>query len=314
MAVLLGMFFLPQAHARQDLPACPVTELGETAQDCPWAAVARKLLEESQAGRPLEPTLEALLPVLSRQIREAATQPEILELWGRSINFDESAKGLIVEPAILDNLLAWAKAPARQDRFVHAGIEHTFGYLFSLLRTSYGYKRARWVTGEIDRGLALGSAVIHPAPAGGTLFWNVTTLLTRIALRDSAPAQRSIDAIRKKVSHELLKWRPAGLEVIRLVETLQAPRPIEIRTDFVKFPHPTGTPNTHLLIYSIRDGAQAEPRLISAFPVEPSFVERATDPGTLGDQKPVQTRYNAWIDGVTGKTWTGNRRLERSAP
>src|SRR5205823_4357190 len=105
-------------------------------------------------------------------------------LWGTSINYDELAKAIIVHPAILraldksfvshapmevQNIDAQAPESVATARLLgvapthdpaghplaHAGMEHTYGYLFSVLKTSFGYKRARWVSGESERGFGL---------------------------------------------------------------------------------------------------------------------------------------------------------------
>jgi hypothetical protein len=68
------------------------------------------------------------------------------------------------------------------------------------------------------------------------------------------------------------------------------------------------------LVYSIADHRQPHPKglppaqLITAFPVETSFVESALAADSLGENKPIITRYNAYVDGITGTAWTGLRR------
>ena len=61
----------------------------------------------------------------------------LLALWGRSVNADENTGETIVHPAILAAIGALAGVPMR-GRFVQAGLQHTYGYLFSLIDTPYG--------------------------------------------------------------------------------------------------------------------------------------------------------------------------------
>ena len=303
-------FFLAAPEARATV-ATAARATDETELDRPWAPAARALIAEAQAGRPVGPALAQQLPRLHAQLGQVAGRPELLELWGQSLNYDEGARAEIVDPAILDALLELAHGPARQERVVHAGLEHTFGYLFSLLDTSFGFKRARWVSGEIDRGLGLGgTGIVNPEPRFGNLFWNVTYLLSKLSLGDSPRAQRAVDSLHSELSPELLVFSPNRAERIRLVERIQTPRFVEIRTDLVRFQNSAGTTNTNLLIYSIRDGARSDAKLITAFPVVDSFVEQLTRANDLGTNRPIKTRYNAWLPGVSGSTWTGQRSLE----
>ena len=74
----------------------------------------------------------------------------------------------------------------------------------------------------------------------------------------------------------------------------------------------TAAGNSHLLIYSVYDSAQKKASLITAFPVAEAFVRTVLDPGGLGRGKPVQTRYNAWVDGLGGgKIVQGSREVIR---
>ncbi len=308
-------FSTPSTHAiaiaTPTTAAIAARATDETELDRPWAPAARALIAEAQAGRPVGPALAQQLPRLHAQLGQVAGRPELLELWGQSLNYDEGARAEIVDPAILDALLELAHGPARQERVVHAGIEHTFGYLVSLLDTAYGFKRARWVSGEIDRGLNLGgTGIVNPEPRFGNLFWNVTYLLTKLSLGDSPRAQRLVDSLHPELSPELLLFRPNRAERIRLTERIQTPRFIEIRTDLVRFQNSAGSANTNLLIYSIRDGARTDAKLITAFPVLDSFVEQLTRANDLGTNRPIKTRYNAWVPGVSGSTWTGQRSIE----
>lgn len=342
----------------QSKNACPDASIGETAQDCPWAGVARSLIRAPKAD--IGSLLEQLLPDLDAQLRSDAKRGAWKKLWGKSINFDELAQGVIVHPAILQTLSdklripmgplhlthqAGGNAPGLRDprppggeagapgdalreaarsmptdesghQLVHAGLEHTYGYLFSVLRTSFGYKRARWVEGEIARGFGLAEGLLSPRPSEGTLFANVTYFAGRIAFRDEpskiALLKRSAAGLPKA-----LRDFPFGrLKPVRLDESVSAKdgtgdvRTVSLRTDLVPF-LASAAPgkSSHLLIYSIKDPSRGGSALITAFPVAASFVEMVLKPEDLGDGRPVKSRYNAYVEGVSGKTLTGARKV-----
>lgn len=296
---------------------CPAEGSGETAEDCPWGGIARALLAEEAQGRPVLPKLKELAPGLSTQISKDAERKVFKLLWGKSINFDEMAKDVIVHPSILSSIGELFGEPAK-GRVVHAGMEHTYGYLFSILKTSFGYKRARWVKPTIEEGLALPDGVIDPANSdlqNSTFFGNVTYLLANIAFRDDGALLR---AVRKSgadlVPRSLANYPYSKLSIVRLEEALEAPKPssrtVVLRTDFVAFkPVPAGQRNSHLLVYSVLDPLNNGARLITAFPVEKSFVDRALKQENLGRNQPIITRYNAHVDGVTGQEHKGTRQI-----
>jgi hypothetical protein len=279
---------------------CPRASLGEAAEDCPWAELARELGAEIEAGRAVGTLFEQKIPELLRQIREDSKIPEVFGLWGTSINYDEYAKGEIVRPELMDFVLKAAGVGPRQGRNVHAGLEHTYGYLFSLLRTSYGYKRARWVKDDIERGFGLSRGALGPQPSAGTLLQNLTVLSGRIALESDRAASKLLTKLEKQVHPDIrafvshsLSSRPRR----RLEETVKVgARELLLRTDFVSFQE-AGS-NAALLVYSVHEKGRGV--LITAFPVAQSFMENAFKPEGLGEGKPVVTRYNAFVDGLTG--------------
>ena len=98
-----------------------------------------------------------------------------------------------------------------------------------------------------------------------------------------------------------------ALHTRRLSETVSvAGREVELRTDFVDFPHPTAAAATWL-IYSIRDGGHG--RLITAFPITAAARDNY-ESVPVGDAIPITTQYNAWIDGLTGTKLPGRRTLK----
>lgn len=299
MVRILASALLLGALARAE-PPCP--EEGETPEDCPWAAVAR-------TRGPASTRLKTLAPGIVRQLQADSKRKAWLFLWGESVNFDENAQGVIVAPDLLAAMAERLGVPYadRPDRRVHAGLEHTYGYLFSDLKTPYGFKRARWVRGELEKGLGLPRGLLGPEPKEGTLLSNATYLLGRVAFRGDRKELGLLEKHRGGAAPALRALDLDKLGVRRLEEeVLLGKRRVILRTDLAAFPS-TGTANSHLLVYSVREGMRA--RLITAFPVAGTFVEKLLAPGELGDGKPVAARYNAYVAGLTGKPRPGKRRL-----
>jgi hypothetical protein len=324
-------------------PPCPDTSIGESAQDCPWAGVARELIAEGKQGQAVGPRLAKLLPKLDKDLQEDAQRVAWKKLWGQSINFDEMVKDEIVNPKIIkaladrmkiaqpfeiihvreepprDGALAELEAPALRasddagHSLVHAGLEHTYGYLFSILKTSFGFKRARWVSGEIENGFGLPVGVLGPKPSQGTLFSNVTFFAGNIAFRKEPGKIKVLKEGASKLPKTLREFNFASLKVQRLDETVTAKdaagkmRTVTLHTDFVSFPQ---TPGHELLIYSVTDPSREGSVLITAFPVDQKFVEMVLAPQELGSAKTVKTRYNAFVQGVSGKTLQGTRKID----
>jgi hypothetical protein len=191
-------------------------------------------------------------------------------------------------------------------------MEHTYGYLFSLLGTKFGFKRARWVKDDIESGLGLPRGLIGPDPAEGTLLRNVTCLAGGIALKDDAAAPPPLAGAGCPAI--LRKYAAARIPRLRLVETVALPGrgTVALRTDFVPFIKVSAAGNSHLLVYSVSDPAADTASLITAFPVSEAFVRNVLDPEKLGINKPVQTRYNAWVEGLSGgKSFKGSREVLR---
>lgn len=302
LVLVLILSLLSTAHA-DETPAsiCPMTDKAETILDCPWAAIARDLAlaTDSRAA------LSRLAPDFAKRLRrEGRIAGDVKKLWGRSINFDENVKGTIIPEPIIDAVLSIAGVPPRDARIVHAGFEHTYGYLLSNLRTPYGYKRLRWVRPDIEIGFGLEPGVISPTPNSGGFFMNVSYFAGRIAFRGDSKTDleaRRILRNAKGVARSLRRIDYSYLHGRRLTETvaLSKTRIIELRTDFVPFVQLPAGGNSELLVYSIRDSAEAVPQLITAFPVAPGFSDGAFNPKNLGEGKPIITRYNAFVADLT---------------
>lgn len=276
---------------------CP--QASEKAEDCPWAGAAR-LLDAKAAGKEeLSPVFAAHAPGILKQLDADRANTAALSLWGESINFDEMANGIIVHNEVLGFLSTRLGVAQPRGKIVHAGMEHTYGYLFSLLPTKFGFKRARWVRPDIEDGLGLPRGSAGPAPAEGTLLSNVTCLAGGIALKDDQAASALLERAKPFCAAALRNYSPARR--LRLTEEVALPggRKVALRTDFVPFLKKSGG-NSHLLVYSVYDSAAKRAFLVTAFPVNEEFVERTVAPSGLGEGKAVQTRYNAHVEGFTG--------------
>lgn len=302
------------------MAACPDTKWGETFQDCPWAGVARTLIAEAQAGHNIVPLMKPLLP--------APHELTLQEFWGDSINYDELARSVVVAPAIVGGLeeIFGVKGTPRQsflmpgtaDKWiVHAGVEHTYGYLFSLIKTPYGFKRARWVEGEVAKGFRLPEGILGPKPDTGNLFNNVTYFAGNTAFRDDSDGSKKslAELVKHKayISKTLLNFDFTQLKVTRLVEKVSVTsskgvtRDVILRTDLVAFVVPQK--DSHFLVYSVCDPATSQPKLITAFPVAADFVHRTLNPKDLGSNLSITTRYNAYVDGLSGSVKKGTRSV-----
>ena len=285
---------------------------GETAQDEPWAELARGWIA-SCAGKPcpLSHTVQVAVPDLWDDISQDGQAGDVAELWGKSVNFDDEVHGIIVDPSILGALadafgapvFAHLGATVGGHPVVHAGLTHTYGYLFSILSTPYGFKRSRWVSGEIERGLGLSVGTLGPAPSEGTLLGNVTYFAGRIAFRHSPALLARLVPLEHRVSTELTGFDYDGLALTRLEERVEVDgRPVKLWTDYVRF-QTSLDGDAYWLVYTICD---PEPRLITAFPV--SEKSEQGDLAKVGTQK-ITTRYNGFVPGLTETTATGTRVL-----
>ena len=278
---------------------CPQKGSQEKAEDCPWAGAAR--LAAGRSAAETEKILLAHAPGLLQQLDADRSNQALLKLWGESINFDELANGEIVSPDILAFIAGRLGAAQPRGKLMHAGAEHTYGYLFSLLPTKFGFKRARWVKPDIEDGLGLPRGSAGPlAKGGGTLLSNITCLTGGIALKDDPAAWALLKQACAACAPAIKKFSFAGVKRSRLTEEvkLAGGRKVVLRTDFVPFSGDFGG-NSHLLIYSVYDSAPKQAYLISAFPVNSGFAQNALALSGLGEGKPVQTRYNAHVEGLT---------------
>lgn len=306
-----------EAQTSRSLELCPNLALGETELDCPFAGIVRELEPRMTSIESTKAAFKELAPeVFSRLEKEGSISKEFKLLWGKSLNFDEGAKSIIMNSNLYDALAEiMGDVPMHDDRIVHAGTEHTYGYLFSNLKTPYGYKRLRWVRPDIEQGFGLSEKTISPFPMDGGLFANVTAFAGCIAFRNEPEALKVLDSQKSMVAKAINDYDFASLKVTRVEETVQISenRTVTLRTDFVPFTKGAFGGNAEVLIYSVLDSENGMPYLISMFPVAAGFRNGPMKPETLGENQPIQTRYNAYVPGMTdpmkAKVWTGTRKV-----
>lgn len=276
--------------------------VGEVLQQTAIAMIAAV-----DAGRSVLAVLRARCPFVYRQVRRDALYPGLLALWGRSVNFDDEAPEVIVHPAIARALGEQLGAPVR-GRVVHAGLQHTYGYLFSLLKTPYGFKRDRWTSTGLERGLGVDLSLLGARPAAGTLLANATWLMGQIAFRGDRRALARLARQADAVAPALVTYDFSALTVTRIEERARLPGQacceVALVTDLLTLSRaPKGD---RWLVYSVRGGARAPLRLVTAFPVSPAGVEslRASTPPGPAE---VRLRYNAYVPGLYRRTVRGHR-------
>jgi hypothetical protein len=287
---------------------------GQVASTRRLVAAAQAMAEAAARGRSVVRTLKAMCPHVYRQIVADGRQPARLACWGRSVNVDENTREVIVHPAILQGIGTLAGVPMA-GRGVHAGLEHTYGYLFSLIDTPYGPKRDRWITPDLENAFGVEPSVWSESPKTGTLLGNLTYFLARVLADGEPRALSRCTDLARDVAPDLLHLDYSGLSRQRIVEhavlTREPSREVFIFTDLLAFPQPPADPraNNTLLIYSVRTGRRSPTRFVTAFPVTADTVRAtlATVPST--GKVPVRLRYNAYVPGLFGRTVLGRRCL-----
>jgi len=259
--------------------------------------------------------LEAACPWLCHQIIRDAATPELWGLWGRSTNLDELAGVPIVEPSILSAIGELAHV-SMVGPGVHAGLQHTYGYLLSTIQTPFGYKRDRWLRPWLAQGFGLPLDALVPNPTEGTLLSNATLFAGMMAFRGDKMAMHALLRIASSAATSLADISRTRFEQIRIVETLflhdSAGRPytLKLHSDLVPFPNPVAlTAEKCLLVYSIQDSRQPSPQLTTFFPITQQFLLEMTQPDRFQRDVEIRLRFNAFVPGLTNASLTGERTL-----
>lgn len=263
--------------------------------------------EAADLGRPVQAILRRRCRRLASQIESDGSSASLLRLWGLSINEDEVAGETIVHPGIIQTIAELAGEECSGEP-VHAGLQHTYGYLFSTIETPFGFKRDRWVEPLIEDGLGISEPTIRPFPIHGTLLANLTYLLGRLVFRGRPRELKLLRDLRQHVSSAVLNLsRYRSPTMMRVRETvLVRDQSVSLHTDLVRF-DTTVESAIALLIYWVADEREKNSQLITAFPVARAFLGEFLDETTYGRRRPIRTRYNAFVRDVTGHERTGTR-------
>ncbi len=310
LPVLLGLLLSLMGFSAE--AQCPNLALNETIQDCPWADITRSTADITD-GAKIREIINSKAPTFMAQIDKDAYSPDLLNLWGLSSNIDVSnlATGIRTVPVnLLQYFVSLWNVPYNKDFSIgHAGLNHTYGYLLSNLNTPFGFKRARYVKGELEEGFGISDGMFSGAAKEGTLLSNLTSFAGTIAFRDSRRAQKNLlRAVRRgEITYipELAHYNYGSLDKKRLVEVINNDQfYLELRTDIVNFPKTnTRGADTALLIYSMdyRPAVhgiarlfphRSAPLLITAFPVQASFAAGLFSQ-PMGDKVQLKLNYNA---------------------
>lgn len=277
---------------------------------------AEKLSLRAQQGRLTVLDLQSKCPWLCQQIVRDADTSGLFDLWTECSNYDELAGVSIVEPGVLQAIGNLARLPL-SGTTVHAGLQHTYGYLLSTIVTRFGYKRDRWLSPMLEAGFGLPTDVLGPIPSQGTLLSNATLFAGKMAFRGQAPAIRRLKKIASAAADAVQELDVGRFEQHRIVETVSLRdsrgrfRSIRIQTDLVPFPNDVaGCTEDTLLVYSIDDSSRGGTRLTTLFPIAPPFLSELMNRDRFGSRVEIRTRFNAYVEGWSGQTLSGRRTIE----
>lgn len=229
--------------------------------------------------------LEDELPGLSENVKIARGVSE--KHWTDCTVFDELAKADILSETAMKGLGIRRETTAG---IVHApaGLMHTYGYLFSQLKTAYGLKGKRWIESRLDERLGLPAGTFGPLPPKGEFASNVTAALLRLAGEKArleraaklAPAAKPLGRVEQHVA-----WKtPEGATVEAAVLTYLVPLGPAAGLE---------SADRYLLIYAVRRDRRL--RLTTAFPVAQGFADAIM--ATKPDEEPAfKPRFNLFVD------------------
>ena len=253
--------------------------------------------------------VKASKPKLYNQIVSDSLDHSLVTFWGKSLNFDSGAKKKILDDKVMSDLQSQFDVH-NDNRVVHAGIAHSYGYLFSILNTPYGFKRKRWIDPTLNFAFSLKNQSLSPESLEGGLLSNLTYFIGRIAFK-TKDDQNKLSFL-KNVSPEILSFDYKMFSPVVLEEQIVKNKKITeiLRTTLVKLPQKRANEeNDFLLIYSIFNPELRKELLITAFPIKNDAYNSITSTKQLGTNQPIVLRYNAYLDGLEGEKLSGNRIL-----
>lgn len=257
-------------------------------------------LEAVESKESFFDVLEDNHPALFNQILTDAKDPYLPMFWGQSYNFDSGAKKTIVDHKIMKELQG-AFNIRNDNNIVHAGIIHTYGYLFSVIDTPYGYKRKRWIAPTLNYAFHMEENSLSPEALEGGMLSNITYFAGNIVFKDKTELK-----LMKNVSNEVFTFDYSLLETTRVEEILPE---ITLVTTLVKLPRKKEKEeNDYLLIYSSVSKKLNKEQLITVFPVNEESYKKITAKEGLGPNQKITLRYNAYLEGL-GRELKGTRKL-----
>ncbi|HEX4048417.1 MAG TPA: hypothetical protein VH309_11310 [Elusimicrobiota bacterium] len=245
-----------------------------------YAALYARLMKGASAK-----SLEDRLPGLAENLETAKEVSK--RYWTDSTPFDELAKRYILPDEVLDALGIRHETTGGVVH-VPAGMMHTYGYLFSQLRTAYGLKGKRWLESRVDERLGLPAGTFSAVPPKGEFASNVTVAFMRLAgqrisLRSAARLEMKAKA--EGFVEQRIVWKTPGGETVKA----------SVFTHLVPLKPLPGleTADADLLIYSAV--AAGRRRLVTGFPVDAKFAASImkTPAGRSASFKP---RFNYYVD------------------
>ena len=234
-------------------------------------------------------SLEDVLPGLARNLRTAAAVSA--KHWTDCTPFDESARAPLLPDRAMD-ALGLRRASTLGVVHVSAGLMHTYGYLFSQVRTSYGLKGRRWLGSRLDERLGLPAGLFGPLAPRGEFASNLTAALLRLTGEKGSPpraAKVKPSAAAAGYLEQRVIWKtPAGkLKNCSVFTHLVPLKPLPglVTTD------------AYLLIYSVVRGSRR--RFATAFPVDEKFAARVMKTPAVKSAA-FKPRFNLYVD----PSWT----------
>lgn len=245
-------------------------------------------------------------PIIYHQIMIDSEDHQLLTFWGKSLNFDSGAKKQIIDDKIISELHTQFGLNEKIENYVvHAGIAHTYGYLFSNLQTPYGHKRKRWIEPTLNFAFNLQGSSLSPETMEGALLSNVTYFIGTLAFSQDQDRKNLKDLT--NASSEIRSFNYYSLSVEHLEEELPG---FTLRTSLIHFPFKREhEENEYLLIYSVLNQSLKREVLITAFPITHDAYKKIVDPKNLGTKQPISIRYNAYLAGLMDQKLSGNRKI-----
>ena len=210
--------------------------------------------------------LDRRLPAIAESLRKDLGNEEILGFWGLSDTWDDSIERSTIPPAL--NAI-WSKLNP-SNGVSHAGLAHTYGYLFNNDVGRFGSKRHRWTSGSV--GLVLGLPQGWPFE-GGSILASITERLMEIAPLD----RRTRTSL------------PRSVELV--ADLRESGDQWSSRTLLLRRTDGTYDGESVLLIHSLETGSTSE-RFVTAFCQTESRAEEVINSIRNG---PEMLRFNAAI-------------------